>query len=779
MFDFLSDNLLIICPNSYKLAILNYLNENKLILNIKFMTKSEYKKSIKFDYAQEAIHYLKNKNMKVDNAITILDNLYYVENKKYNNAKLDYLVNVKNELDSNNLLIYDNLFSKILKRRKIVVYGYGELDSYDSKLFPNATIIPYQKNSKKYDIYHFENISDEVEFVFQKICELLKDGVDINNISLMNIDAEYIPYIKMMEKFYGIKVDINNSDNVMGTIIGKYFLDLVKSGKDANEIINFLEKYEYSSEYSFIINLLNKYSDYHLLDYVDEIKYDLKNSKIKKEIYDNVIKVKDVFDYVDSHEFVFLMNFNSSSIPKLTMDTDYITDDVCHLVGVMTKDDKNELIKKNTISYLSNISNLVVSYKEKSPFNEYTPSFLMDDVDYELKEYERNMNYSELANRSLYGIYLDDLVKYGIKNDKLELMYSNYGKNNYGEYNNQFSGINKDKLLKYLNNELTLSYSSIDNFYKCAFRYYLNNILQINIFEENFNTIIGNLFHHVLRKMNEEKDFDFDREYNNFIKDYELSSKEKFFVEKLKSDLKYIVNVIKYQQFLSGLTNVLSEHKIDIKLMNSPYVHFKGFVDKIMYKEKNNETLVSIIDYKTGKHDEVNIQNIPYGLSMQLPSYLYLVSHCQELKNIKFTGFYLQKILNLDVQKEKNKTIDELKQNSLKLDGFSTDNSELLSVFDPTYENSEMIKSMGVTKSGSFNLHAKTISSEINKLVEKTHEKIMEAVNDILSGNFVINPKILKGKNKSCEYCDFKDICYHKEKDLVYLDDIKLDNENI
>ena len=49
MFDFLSDNLLIICPNSYKLAILDYLNENKKIVNIKFMTLNEYKKSVDED----------------------------------------------------------------------------------------------------------------------------------------------------------------------------------------------------------------------------------------------------------------------------------------------------------------------------------------------------------------------------------------------------------------------------------------------------------------------------------------------------------------------------------------------------------------------------------------------------------------------------------------------------------------------------------------------------------------------------------------------------------
>ena len=784
MFDFLEDNLLIITPNSYKSAILDYLNNHKLILNIKFMTKSEYKKCIKFDYSIEAIHYLKNKNMKVENAITILDNLYYIEDKDYHNEKLDYLVNIKKELDNNNLLIYDNLFSKILKRRKVVVYGYGKLNLFESNMFSNALVIPYNNKDSKYEVYHFLNIKDEVEFVFQKVYDLLNKGIDINKISLMNIDSEYYPYIKMMEKFYDIKVDLDNSDTLLGTIIGKEFINLVKENKSAIDIISLLKKYENNSEYSLIVNLLNKYSDYNLIDYLEEIKYDLSKIKIKNELYENVLSIKNVFDYVSDEEYVFLMNFNSSSIPKLLMDTDYITDDICSLVNVSKKDDENELIKENTLSYLSSISNLIISYKEKSPFNDYIPSFLLDDMNHDLKEYERSFIYSDLANKSLYTMYLDDLVKYGIKNDNLELFYASYDKNNYGEYNNEFTGISHDKLLDYLNNELSLSYSSIDNYYKCGLKYYLNNILKVNAFEKKFSAIIGDLFHHVLKRMNEDKDFDFnnvyEEEYTNILEENELSNKEKYFISKLKNDLEYIVNVIKYHQSLSGLTNILPEQEINVKLCDNPKINFKGYVDKIMYKEKNNETLVSIIDYKTGKNDEVNIKNIEYGLTMQLPSYLYLASHFEKLKNIKFTGFYLEHILNLDVMKDKKKSIDELKRNSLKLDGFSTSNMERLSVFDPTYDSSEMIRGMKTKGDGSFDFRAKTLSDEeINALVNKTHEKIMEAVDNILSGEFLVNPKVLKGKNKSCEFCDFKDICYHTEKDLVYLDDTKLEEDEL
>ena len=122
MFEFLNDNLLIICPNSYKLAILDYLNTNKKLINVKFMSIEEYKKSILFNYDEKTIYYLVNKGMKPENAITIIDNLYYIENKKYDNEKLDYLVKIKNELEENNLLIYDKLFNKILKRRKVIVY---------------------------------------------------------------------------------------------------------------------------------------------------------------------------------------------------------------------------------------------------------------------------------------------------------------------------------------------------------------------------------------------------------------------------------------------------------------------------------------------------------------------------------------------------------------------------------------------------------------------------------------------------------------------------------
>ena len=109
-----------------------------------------------------------------------------------------------------------------------------------------------------------------------------------------------------------------------------------------------------------------------------------------------------------------------------------------------------------------------------------------------------------------------------------------------------------------------------------------------------------------------------------FQKDYTFTNKEQFFIDKLKPDLLFIINTIKEFKKLTGLNNELHEEKINITLKDKPYVTFKGFVDKIMYGDYDGKTLVSIIDYKTGNID-INIKKIVYGLSMQLPVYLYLI----------------------------------------------------------------------------------------------------------------------------------------------------------
>ncbi len=93
--DFLEDNTLIICPNSYKENILTYLSSHKRIINIKFMTMEEYIKNYCFDYDEKTLFYLSDNQRKVENALDLIKNMYFIEDKDYHNRKLDYLVSLK------------------------------------------------------------------------------------------------------------------------------------------------------------------------------------------------------------------------------------------------------------------------------------------------------------------------------------------------------------------------------------------------------------------------------------------------------------------------------------------------------------------------------------------------------------------------------------------------------------------------------------------------------------------------------------------------------------
>ena len=109
----------------------------------------------------------------------------------------------------------------------------------------------------------------------------------------------------------------------------------------------------------------------------------------------------------------------------------------------------------------------------------------------------------------------------------------------------------------------------------------------------------------------------------------------------------------------------------------------------------------------------------------------------------------------------------------LKLQGYSINKESLLSYFDNTYENSNLIKSMKTTSKG-FSSYAKVLTEEeiesLNKLVDKN---INIAIEKITSGDFKVNPKQIGGDLIGCEFCKFKDICFKNNKDIITLKEYK------
>ena len=72
------DSILII-PNNIKNKLLDYITENKLLINVKLLTFNDLKKGLLYDYNDETIYRLmKNKNISYSVAKSYIEDTYYI-----------------------------------------------------------------------------------------------------------------------------------------------------------------------------------------------------------------------------------------------------------------------------------------------------------------------------------------------------------------------------------------------------------------------------------------------------------------------------------------------------------------------------------------------------------------------------------------------------------------------------------------------------------------------------------------------------------------------------
>ncbi len=770
-----------------QIIITNSTNKHSLLmkfsselLNIKVYTLNEFNKLFYFDYDVKALDYIMNNyHVKYEIAKIYLNNLLYVDDSSYNSLKLNFLSGLKKELKENNLLIFNKLFRSTLVDKEIVIYNLPitkELDKLISLLKVDNNVVIYNEDKGNYEhtIYELETINKEVEWVSNEICNLIKKGIDIKHIFICNLNDEYRKLIKRIFPMFKIPYTINDQETIYGTFLCFKFLELYS--EDLEQTLTNLKEYVTSSDteniYNMIVSIVNKYvmvSNYEIKK--EMIIYDLKHTYIMKEEIVNSVHEVDIKDYLfTDDDYVFCLSFNQGVIPVIYKDENYLTDKDKKELGLSLTVDCNKLEKELIKNKLCSIKNLEISYKLDSDGEVCYISSLNEDLKYEVKkDIVLDLNNSNLNNKLKLASLLDEYYKYGSNSNLLGLLNDSY-EIPYNTYSNKFKGIDNKVFKDFINNKITLSYSSLDKYYKCPFSYYVGNILKLNIYEETFFQLVGTLFHSILKKyLNSNLDYDvlWDEEVKAL--NYEFNSKEKFFLVKLKEELKFILEVISNQENFTNLHDELHEERIVTNIEGNIEIKFTGIIDKVKYEKKDNETIVAIIDYKTG-NPNLDLTTIPYGIGMQLPVYLYLAKHSNKLENIKVAGFYLQKVLNNEVNIVKNKSYEQLKKQNLLLQGYSNDNQALLSEFDNSYSDSNIIKSMKTLKDGSFASYAKVLSDEqMEKLITVTEEKINEGAKEIEEGNFVIAPKRIDRVNYGCEFCAFKDICFHTEKDVVEL----------
>lgn len=761
------EDLLVLCPDATKKLLLKELEDDNKLYQIKFMNINEFIDNYFYKYDETANIFLMDKYNIIKNVSDVyLKNMYFIDiNTNYQSEKLEDLKNKKLELLNNNLLTFNRTFKNYISKKKIIVINYPKLEKYivDALRSLNATFINLEKKDAKLKVYGYNNIEDELNATFQKIVELIRSGISINNIHILNVQDEYKYLLEKFSKLYNIPIKLNSTTSIFTSRTVKEYLKT----KELKEDIQY--KRDINNKIKSVINSLCHIKD---SKYYDEIlKEKLKHTYMKQETLTNEVKIDELFETnYSSKDYIFIISFNEGILPTLYKDEDFISDKDKKEVSLYTTKEKNKREKEVLINYLSNIDNLFLSYKQNGFSSEYYPSSFINDYNIEnIINYNEKFDISDACNKRKLAILLDKYNKYKEDSVSLRRLLKTYGNSFYNTYNNKFTGLNKEKYLVNIRKPLSMSYTSMTAYNQCAFKYYIKYILKIDPFMDNFAAFIGNLYHYLLSICMQD-DFDFNKNWNNYLKQRDLSYKELFLLKRLKNDLNQVIKIIKEQKMYTDFKQNYYEEKVTIQLQNKEIeTEFTGTIDKIMtYKEVEN-TYYALVDYKTGGYDS-SLNNMKYGLGMQLAVYLYLVEKSRLFTNQQFAGFYFQKVLMGNISHNNKKDYQDILNDKLKLDGYSISDESILAKFDHNYTDSTIIKGMKMTSKG-FSRYTKLLNTEdVNNIVNYTEKKIEEAIDNILLAKFDINPKIIGDDNIACKNCTFRDLCYKKEEDYIRLE---------
>ena len=717
------------------------------LTNIKVMTLKELEDKIIGTYNNEARTYMfLEKKIPLNLIDVYLDAFKYLNGKDIN-EKIKQLNSLKQELIDHKLYYRDEIFINSLNNVEITFYDLMEnrhLTKIINLLKDKCKVnVKYREVSEcNFKVHQYNSLEDELDDVIFKVTDLLSKNIPINKIKLMNVNSEYYPSLTRILNQYKLPF-VNLYDSHYDT--SNYVINFIKNLNTlgVKESIKLLDNNNYDT------NILNIINDYAYLDDIelakDFIIKDLKNLKISKEIKSDYLELVDSSYNINDDEYVFFLNFNNGSAPVIYDDSDLLTDEEYDLLGELTSSLKTNLKEKELITVLNKC--YFISYKLVSLSAKHIPSYLL--FKYEIKPIEEHNSNHLLKDRKYfsldaekfnYTLARDSYFKTKQKTKKYECLTYNF-KNTIEKKSYNFTGINKQSLKDALDGKFNLSYSTLNTYYKCKFQYYLNSILNLNKYENTLATIRGNVYHKLLEECDKEG-FDYDEVFNEEINKFEeTDNRIRFFSSLIYDEFKILKDFNNELMEATTLKNIIREHKIEFHKFYEDYdITIKGFVDKIMFDDNN----IALIDYKTGSSAKFKLDNLYYGLDLQLPMYAYFVSKDEKLKNKNIAGLYLQYVYK-NFNDTELKNIKECNK-AYRLDG---------------YTNEALIDLM-VNDSKKFLMHQKNCypTLMINNIATFTEQKVEEAIKGIIDADFSINPHTIDDKNNSCEFCKFKDVCH-------------------
>ena len=384
------------------------------------------------------------------------------------------------------------------------------------------------------------------------------------------------------------------------------------------------------------------------------------------------------------------------------------------------------------------------------------------------KYYKDSEKYSDLTSRIIEGIY----------------------------YTNQVEKVDIEKLKKLYGDNMYFSVSRLEKYAQCPFAYFVQYGLKAK--ERKVYSFsapdLGTFMHNVLDKFSNSigedklswKDID-NKYIENKISDIvdnmvskipgyilESSARYKYLSRRLKTILVSAIEIIA-EQIKKGSFEPLDYEvgfgydekypPIKIVLETGEEINLRGRIDRVDLLEKEDESYIRIVDYKTG-NKSLSLSDIYYGLQLQLLVYLDAIIEGakKDNNNLNPAAILYFRIDDPIISAKENmedESIREAIMKKLKMKGLVVKDPDIVKEMDHDLEetSSSVVIPVSIKKDGTLSskTHGATYE-EFDILRKYVKETIKDLCEEMLSGNIMIRP-YKKNKFTSCEYCDYSTIC--------------------
>lgn len=684
----------------------------------------------------------------------------------------------------NNHLILDENHLSYYKSKKVYFVNYYGDDDLINQMLPFLKHYErcFTTNSidKELTIFHFENYDDEILEVVNHIAILLNKKVDPAKIVIHKVNKDYLNKLEEYLMIYKIDYIVEGEGSFFDVDIVKNFFHDLKN-YEAMRLNKVLKDYLIDKKDNKIFSKIGKVLEpLIMLDLtINSITLDLIKDVFIHTIYQeevtNAIKIENVLNHIyDDDTHIFIMNFSHGEIAHIYKDDTYLNDKIRKNLKLLTSFDKTQIEEKKILDCIHSYESIHLSYSTYCSSKIYMPSNLIKEL-----AKKRIVNICD-ASIHIYHIVNEDMAK--MRFFKAYALYRLYQKKTF-DYLYGYTYFCDDLTKRYQSDFnatldylalptlfMELSYTKLNDYFSCPFRFYLKYILNIEEkMEDNNSTFVGRMYHFVLEKVVAKRYIDRRTKEEvlenisvyicDFVKNqtYEIKDKLKFYLNKFSEELKLIVEIIMDFMDHSSFEVLGLEQKLEKQL--DDYTVVVGLIDKILkYQE-----YYLVIDYKTNPVHP-NWYALDVGLDLQLPLYLYLIKANDP--NAKIAGSYLQSVFRTSLLKYEDKPLSKVMLEQLKYVGYTLQDRDVILAIDTNALNgSGSLPKQIVSNKGFYKnfLKKSFTQTQFDAIILHVEKLIFEANKKIRKGLFPILP-LTDEKNESvCRYCRLKDLCYRNE----------------